>query len=66
MVNIIAKENPFSLFYVALLGATFAIPLIILTVLIYGEFGLWGALFLCYYGLRYGFHYEVVKCWRRN
>ena len=47
MVNIIAKETQVSLVYVALLGSILAIPLIIITVLIYGKFGLWGALAFC-------------------
>lgn len=47
MVNIIAKQSNASLVYVALLGSILSIPLIVITVLIYSSFGLWGALAFC-------------------
>ncbi len=47
MVYVIAKNSQVSLVYTALLGTIFAIPLVILMVLIFAKFGLWGALAFC-------------------
>ena len=47
MVNVIAKHSQVSLIYVALLGSILAIPLIVAIVLIFANFGLWGALAFC-------------------
>jgi len=47
MVYIIAKNSQVSLIFTALLGTILAIPLIILMVLIFAKFGLWGALTFC-------------------
>lgn len=47
MVNVIAKNSQASLINVALLGSILAIPLIVITVLIFSRFGLWGALAFC-------------------
>jgi hypothetical protein len=47
MVHIIAKHSQVSLFYTALYGTIMAIPLVLLMVLIFGKFGVWGALAFC-------------------
>jgi len=47
MVYVIAKNSQVSLVSTALLGTILAIPLIILMVLIFAKFGLWGALTFC-------------------
>ena len=47
MVHIISKHSQVSLFYTALYGTILAIPLVLLMVLIFGKFGVWGALAFC-------------------
>lgn len=47
MVHIIAKHSQASLFYTAVYGTVMAIPLVLLMVLIFGKFGVWGALAFC-------------------
>ena len=47
MVYILAKHTHVSLVYAALLGSIFAIPLIIVMVLIFAKFGICGALAFC-------------------
>lgn len=47
MVCILAKHSHVSLVYTALLGSILAIPLVIVMVLIFAKFGLWGALAFC-------------------
>ena len=47
MVCLIAKNTQVSLIYIALLGSIFSIPFVVLMVLIFAKFGLWGALSFC-------------------
>lgn len=47
MVHIISKHSRASLLYTALYGTVMAIPLVLLMVLIFGKFGVWGALAFC-------------------
>jgi hypothetical protein len=47
MVYVIAKHSQVSLVYTALFGSILAIPLVVVMVLIFAEFGLWGALGFC-------------------
>ena len=47
MVHVIARRSQVSLVYTALLGSILAIPFVIAMVLIFGTFGLWGALIFC-------------------
>jgi hypothetical protein len=47
MVHIISKHSHVSPFYTALYGTILAIPLVLLMVLIFGKFGVWGALAFC-------------------
>ena len=47
MVCVIAKHSQVSLVYTALFGSIVAIPLVIVMVLVFAKFGLWGALAFC-------------------
>jgi hypothetical protein len=47
MVCVIAKNSHVSLVYTALLGSIIAIPFVLLMVLVFAKFGLWGALSFC-------------------
>ncbi len=47
MVCVIAKHSHVSLVYTALFGSIVAIPLVIVMVLVFAKFGLWGALAFC-------------------
>jgi hypothetical protein len=47
MVYIVAKNSAASLISTALLGSIGAIPLILIMVMIFAKFGLWGALAFC-------------------
>lgn len=47
MVHVIAKHSQVSLVYTALLGSIVAIPLVVVMVLVFERFGLWGALAFC-------------------
>jgi len=47
MVHVIAKHSSVSLVSTALLGSIAAIPFVIIMVLVFAKFGLWGALAFC-------------------
>ncbi len=47
MVHIISKHSNASLMQTALLGSVLSIPLVLLIVLVFGRYGLWGALAFC-------------------
>ncbi len=47
MVYVIARHSQVSLVYTALFGSILAIPLVVVMVLIFAKFGLWGALTFC-------------------
>jgi hypothetical protein len=47
MVHIIAKYSQVSLIWTAILGTIIAIPLVLVMVLVFGKFGVWGALAFC-------------------
>ncbi|WP_024336050.1 hypothetical protein [Desulfotignum balticum] len=47
MVHIISKHSNASLIYTALLGSVMSVPLVLVIVLVFGKYGLWGALAFC-------------------
>jgi len=47
MVHIISKHSHVPLFYTALYGTIIAIPLVLLMVMAFEKFGIWGALAFC-------------------
>jgi len=47
MVCVIAKHSQVSLVYTAVFGSIVAIPLVVIMVLVFAKFGLWGALAFC-------------------
>lgn len=47
MVHLISKQSNVSLMQTALLGSVFSIPMVLLIVIIFGSYGLWGALAFC-------------------
>jgi hypothetical protein len=47
MVYVIAKNSQASLVHTALLGSIVAVPFVVAMVMVFAEFGLWGALTFC-------------------
>ena len=47
MVHLISKYSNVSLVQTALLGSVLSIPLVLVIVLIFGKYGVWGALTFC-------------------
>lgn len=47
MVHIISRSSQASLIQTALYGSLVAIPFVLIMVLVFGKFGLWGALAFC-------------------
>lgn len=47
MVHIIAKHSQVNLFFTALYGTIIAVPLVLLMVLVFAKYGVWGALAFC-------------------
>ncbi len=47
MMNIIDKNTNSSMVWTVLLGILFSIPILLLMVIVFNKFGIWGALALC-------------------
>ena len=47
MVHIISKHSDVSLIHTALLGSILSIPLVLVIVLVFSRYGVWGALAFC-------------------